>query len=198
MADSRTSTTLLEALHDPTDSAAWQRFDVTYRPILFRFALKLGLDQDDANEAAQRTTVAFCQAHRRGMYDRSKGRFKNWLLTVARNEIAKLQAQRAKQAALASDQDVLVAALPSAQGPQSPSSIWDAKWEEHVLVLCLQEARRKFLARDMRVFELLTIEQRSTAAVAEEMGMTTNAVYKTKYRVLRYMTQVRKALEGEG
>jgi RNA polymerase sigma-70 factor (ECF subfamily) len=188
---------LVDGLRDPRNRAAWQQFDEAYRPFLVKYGLGLGLVRNDAEEAAQRVTVAVVEAFRNGGYDRARGRFRNWLLGIARNKIADLCAQRAKQPLPASQRSSVEAVLATLKDPKSLSAIWDAQWREHVLAVCLQQAWRELPERDMRIFELLTTDERATADVARQMGMTRNAVYKTKYRVLRHMSQVREVLEGE-
>ncbi len=55
----RTTTTLLEELHDSANDAVWREFDARYRPILVSFAKKFGLDDDDSVEVAQESLAQF-------------------------------------------------------------------------------------------------------------------------------------------
>ena len=48
----KTNTMLLEQLTHPGHQDAWEEFDSRYRPILLAFGKRLGLQNDDAEEAA--------------------------------------------------------------------------------------------------------------------------------------------------
>ena len=195
MSTPRTSLTLLERLRDPSNHAAWQQFDEIYGPLLAAYGVKLGLKPQDAQEAAQRTTVAALEAFRHDRYDRARGRFSHWLLGIARHKIADLCAELARQPIPASQRSSVEAALSLLKDPESSSSIGECQWAGHVLSVCLRRAWQALPDRDMRIFESLTADGQSPAEVAGEMGMTRNAVYKAKYRVLKFMANVRAEVE---
>jgi len=192
----RTSLTMLADLGDPSNRAAWEQFDATYRPMLMGFGRHLGLDPNDADEAAQRATIAFCESFQQGKYDRDKGRLRNWLLGIAQHEIANLHAERARQPIPASQRSSLDAAFSRLRDPQSVSLVWERQWQEHVLSVCLQQAGQNFTSRDLRIFEMLTTDQLGTNQVADKMDLTPAAVYKVKYRVLEFIGEVKAELEG--
>ncbi len=196
MDSGNTSLTLLRGLGDPNNSAAWERFDAIYRPMLVKFGLHLGLDPTDAEEAAQRTTVAFCRAFQEGKYDQNKGRFRNWLLGIARHEISDLRAERARQPMTPAQRSSINDALALLSDSESLSSIWEREWRDHILSLCLQRAKRSFTQRDIRVFEMLTGERMSADQVAQQMGMKPAAVYQVKHRILKFMGEVKAELEN--
>lgn len=192
---SSTSLTLLKGLLDPTDTRAWKRFDERYRPVLVNFALQLGLAGDDAEEIAQRASVAFFESYRRGHYDRSKGRLKNWLLGIAQHQIADYYAERARQPIAPAGRSELEARLGQLRDPDEFSSIWDRQWEAHVLTICVKRAAAKFSARDIRVFKMVTSEGRSPAQVARRLGISQTNVATIKHRVLSYIKGCREDVE---
>jgi len=185
----------LNELRDSTDHAAWQRFDETYRPLLVAYGVRLGLNGGDAEEAAQRTAIAVLESLRQNQYDARRGLFRHWLLGIARHKIAELCRELARHPMPASQRSSVDAALSALRDPDTVTSLWESQWEAHVVSVCLGRAWRELSEQDMRVFELLTAERRSPAEVAQETGLSRNAVYKTKYRVLRFMNAVRAELE---
>ena len=50
---SRTTSAMLAALHDPKAEEAWAVFDARYRPVLIGFARNLGLSDEEAADVAQ-------------------------------------------------------------------------------------------------------------------------------------------------
>jgi RNA polymerase sigma-70 factor (ECF subfamily) len=67
---------------------------------------------------------------------------------------------------------------------EAASNEWDREWAAHILSLCLEVARTEFDTGTSRAFELYAIRQRRANEVATELGMTRNAVYIAKSRVL--------------
>ena len=197
MSPSQTTSTLLESLRSPHDDAAWRRFDARYRPVLIDFARSLGLDPHDAEDIAQKASMAFCKAHREGKYART-GRLKNWLLTVAHNEIADFCAERARRPLPTGQRTATADILATVRDPDTISTIWERQWQAHAVRECLRRASTQFSPRDMRVFESLTLEGRTVDDVAEATSLSRDAVYQVKHRVLAYLCQAREELESGG
>jgi len=195
---SSTSVTLLEALVDPRNRKAWERFDRRYRPLIVRFAQHLGLSHHDAGEVAQQTTVSFYEAYQQGQYDRERGRFKNWLLGIARHKVADFCADQARQPLTAAGGTQIDAALRHLGESYSLSTLWDRQWQAHVLSICLKKARRDFPERDVRVFELFALEGKTADEVGRAMSLTKNHVNVIKHRVLTYIQGVKTRIENEG
>lgn len=187
---------MLHGLGDPDNTAAWEQFDAIYRPMLVKFGLHLGLDPTDAEEAAQRTTVSFCRAFREGKYDKSKGRFRSWLLGIARHEISDLRAERARQPLTPAQRSSINDLLAILSDQESLSSAWDKEWRDHILSLCLQRAKQAFTQRDIHIFEMLTSEGMTAEQVAKAMDMKPDAVYQVKHRILKFMGEVKAELEN--
>lgn len=189
---------MLEALVDSTDQRAWRQFDRRYRPLLIEFAMRLGLDREQAGEVTQRTAVAFLETYRRGTYDRAKGRFKNWLLGMARHVIHDYFDECRKQPANTSGRSELDRRLRTIADPGRLSSVWDREWENHVLTICLNQAAKRFSERDMLVFRLLTSHGLSVMDVANRVSLAPSNVTTIKHRVLSYVRQCREQIEREG
>src|SRR5947208_15603309 len=100
-----TRASLLLRLRQPSDQAAWSEFDGIYRSLLMRFVQAKGLGHADAEDVVQYCLTTVQQRIGVFEYDPDKGRFKNWLFTVASNRIRNLarcrRDQRADTAVLA-------------------------------------------------------------------------------------------------
>jgi RNA polymerase sigma factor (sigma-70 family) len=96
MDDTRPS--LVRAICNPNDHEAWKRFDGIYRPLLLSWCKGSGLQDADADEVTQTILEKVSREVRSFEYDPAKGRFRGWLFTIARNEIADFrQEQRRRQ-----------------------------------------------------------------------------------------------------
>lgn len=197
MDSSTTSLTLLGALRDPNDQEAWQRFDEQYRPVVLSLGRGLGLDVHDAEDAAQKTVLGFRKSYAEGKYQPEKGRFKNWLLGIARHQIADILEQRARQPVSADQGSTIAGVIASLQDTNAVTTLWDKEWRAHVLRLCFAQAEQRFSPRDIRIFRMLTSEGHKIDDVAAEMNITYTAVRQVKHRILMFMRRIRPVLEQE-
>ncbi len=195
---STTSLTMLEALADANDQQAWERLDRRYRPLLIEFAMRIGLDREQAGEIAQRTAVAFCETYRQGTYDRAKGRFRNWLLGIARHEIHDYFQECRKHPRPVGGRAVLQERLRLIADPTRMSQVWDKEWENHVLRICIYHATQRFSERDMHVFTLLTSEGLSIKDAAARTALVPGNISTIKHRVLSYIRECRARIEEMG
>lgn len=193
----RTTTQLLEGLHDPENSAAWAEFDARYRPILLAVARRVGLNDADAADVAQETVVRFLAEYRAGRYDRERGRLRAWVLTIARSRIAGLRRFRATRREVGAD------GLPSIPDADELEGHWMAERRRVLLREAMRElqARSRVEPKTMRAFELHVARGMPVAEVAEELGMSRHDVYLAKSRVtarLRdILAELERAFDGE-
>src|SRR5687767_3382272 len=82
-----TRLTLLSRLKDLGDSASWQTFFDTYWRLIFSVARKAGLSEAEAHDVVQETIIAVSKQMPGFRYDRARGSFKSWLLTITHRRI---------------------------------------------------------------------------------------------------------------
>src|SRR5437764_4917317 len=80
-----TSISLLERLRQPGEAEAWARLVELYTPLLFYWARRLGLQEQDAADLVQEVFTTLVRKLPAFAYDRHKS-FRNWLRTVLRNK----------------------------------------------------------------------------------------------------------------
>ncbi len=193
----RTTTALLEDLADPENESVWVEFDARFRPILAAFGRRLGLNEEDAADAAQDALARFVQAYRSGGYDRERGRLRSWMIGIARNAVRESQRKRLSRREVRGASAVIE--MPDNGDVEL---IWEEEAERALLQEGLRELRKQSKANEstIRAFELLALGGRSPASVAEELGMSSNDVYLAKHRCLQklraILTDLREAYEG--
>jgi len=191
-----TSTYLLEGLRKPDNRTVWREFTDRYRPMIMNYARRsFGLHPHDAEDAAQVVLEAFCRAYCRGDYNREKGRLRTWLFTIAHNQIVNLLRKRPRREVQAAGDTSRTDAFARISAEDRTEDIWEEEWRRNVLTACLEEARRQFDSRTIRAFDALTTQGLSARQVAEELGMTTNAVYLAKHRVLKRIREMVSPME---
>lgn len=189
-----TSTNLLLGLRDPNNSAIWQAYVDRYRPLLISYGKKFGLCEADAEDVAQLTLVNFCRAYQEGKYERERGRLRTWLFAIARNQILNWYRNRDSHVQLGdrSDGGHLLADL---NDENRMEQIWEEQWRDALLRQGLQEIQREVEPRTFEAFQLFAGDEFSAEEVGKRFGMTANAVFSAKRRILRRLRELLPQLE---
>ncbi|MBN9119214.1 MAG: sigma-70 family RNA polymerase sigma factor [Planctomycetes bacterium] len=177
-----TSLTLLDRLRQPNPTEAWNQFAQLYTPLLIVWAKGLGLQDADAADLAQDVLLKVMRVL--PTYQRKPGEmFRGWLFAVARNEAADFRRRRATRP------------LPGPDGlsgaAENAPEVSDADYRAHLVHRALELIRPDFGAETWAAFAGLMLENRPAAEVAAATGLTPNAVYLARHRVL---TRLREEL----
>ena len=183
-----TSTGLLQRVK-AQDAEAWQRLVDLYGPLVYRWCRQAGLQAEDASDMVQEvfSTVVV----RVGEFRRSQGNgsFRGWLRVIARHKVGD-HFVRLKNRALAEGGTTAQERLRQIVAPSAPPSTTDQSGETGLLSQrALELVRAEFEPHTWQAFLRVTAGGRSPAQVAEELGMTPQAVYTAKCRVLCRLRQ---------
>jgi RNA polymerase sigma-70 factor (ECF subfamily) len=187
-----TRPSLLLRVRDHNDSAAWERFVTAYTPIVFGFCRKRGLQAADAADVAQDVMQSISQAVADFEYDPKKGRFRDWLFRVTRNKLTDHVRKRKHEAAGSGATEVRerLEAEPAAESDQ-----WEEQWRRHAFERAAAEVRSEFEDKTWKAFWATAVEGRAVKVVAEELGISTGAIYIAKSRVT---ARLKQAVASEG
>ena len=175
---------LLRLRHQPT-AAEWQRFVTIFAPILHRWAARFGAQPADAADLVQDVLLGVFQRMPSFEY-KVEGSFRAWLYVALRNAWLTRRRRHGREAALADDLD----RLPDGKA-RDPD--FEEDYRRQVVGRVAQLIRGDFEARTWQaVWESVT-EDEPIAAVARRHGMTPNALYRARNRVLG---RLRAELDG--
>lgn len=177
-----TPPTLLERLHQAGNEAAWVRLVALYTPLLFGWARRCGETEHDAADLVQEVFVALVQTLPTFHYDRT-GNFRGWLRTLLLNKLRdrKRRAVRAGRA---------LAQLPHDDWlPNVAETYWEEDYHKELACRALQMMQAEFTPSTWKACWETVGQGRSAAEVARELGLTENAVYIARCRVLRRLRQ---------
>ena len=190
-----TNTELLDGLRNAGNRIVWQQFVDRYRPMVERYAMRMGLVAADAQDAAQQAMIAFCTAYQEGKYDREQGRLRGWLFGIARNQIRNLGRKNVRKGRQVVDETNATAFFDRVPDEADQEKVWDEEWRQGVLRECLDEIRRSVDEKSVTAFELFAWQGWSANDVAEHLDMTPNAVFIAKHRILRRIREMQSEME---
>ena len=173
-----TQVTLIGRLRDPADQEAWQRFESGYRELVVRFAMRRGLQRQDAEDVAQAVFAAMVTAMQGFTLDASRGRFRDYLFRAVRNEIARNRTKASR--APGSGPIVPLDERDGAEAAEARD--FEDEWMAHHLRTALDFLRKTQPPQSIAVFERLLAGD-PVVAVAAAFGMTQEAVHKVKQRM---------------
>ena len=190
-----TSTTLLDGLRDVSNRSVWARFVSRYRPTVVRFGCRAGLREDEAENAAQEALKAFAIAYGQGKYQRDRGRLRDWLYGIASNHLKRAFRLRPARERQIVDGFGDVDTFDAPEEKDVLEVLWEEEWRQSVICACLHEAQQVFECRTVEAFRQFVLDEQPARAVAESLGMTENAVYLAKHKVMKYLRQIQPAME---
>jgi RNA polymerase sigma-70 factor (ECF subfamily) len=189
-----TTTKALEELRESNDAAVWRQFQEYFYPVVANFARAGGLSLADAQDAAQQVMLEFVQAFRAGKYEREKGRLSSWLYGLARRVVQNYRRHLPREQ-LISDNTSGTAFWDGIADKESTKKLWDKEWREMALEKVLQQVRKETDKNVFEAFELYALKGKNVTEVAEQLGISRNAVYIAKSRVLTRLRQLQKEFE---
>jgi RNA polymerase sigma-70 factor (ECF subfamily) len=182
-----TPASLLERLRHSPEREAWNRFVEMYTPLLFNWASRLGLSGHDAADLVQDVFTVLVEELPLFRYDPNKS-FRAWLKTVLLNRWRKLQRKQAHEKQAAAPPD-----LQGIADIEKVPELEEQEYRQYVVRRALDLMKAEFQPVTWKACWEYVVRDRSAAVVAAELGITVNAVYLAKSRVLR---RLREELQG--
>jgi RNA polymerase sigma-70 factor (ECF subfamily) len=173
---------LLARLRGGGDDDSWRTFVDLYGPLVFSYCRKRGLQDADAADVAQEVLVRVVRSMPTFAYTPEKGRFRHWLGTIARNEVARLRRKQLRAAQPNSPH--AKPALDEIAGTE-PDSEWAGVFNAETLRVALERIRASFEATTWQAFEYVWEEHGSALEAATNFRMPVDQVYAAKSRVLK-------------
>jgi RNA polymerase sigma-70 factor (ECF subfamily) len=178
-----TSISLLERVRRLEERAAWERFVKLYTPLLYYWTCRLGMTEADAADLVQEVFTVLIAKLPEFHYDAGKS-FRAWLRTITYNKWRDFQRRRAADPIRDGSE-----ALPDLPAPDSEDPFWEQEYRQHLVGRALELMQQEFQPATWKACWECVVAGRSAAEVAAELGMSVEAVYTAKSRVLRRLRQ---------
>jgi len=182
-----TSVSLLNRLRQPRADVAWQRFVELYAPLIFYWGRQKGLAPADASDLVQDVLSDLVVELRTFQYDPSR-RFRGWLRTVAVNRATNMR----RRLDLA-PQSVDAFSLSLLAENDDSDVLADSEYHCRIALRALELLKEEFEPTTWQAAWSQIAQGEKAPAVARSLGLSVNAVYVAKSRVL---SRLRQELEG--
>ena len=186
-----TSITLLERLRLQPDEAAWKRFIDLYAPLIRGWLRRYSVAEHDAEDLTQEVLTVMVREFSHFEHNQQRGAFRNWLRTVTVNQLRLLWRTRRRQDEANSAMAQMLDQL--ADPNSSLSHLWDQQHDQHVAARLMEMIQPQFEAKTWQAFRRVALDGMKAAIVAQELGISVNAVLLAKSRVL---SRLRQELRG--
>ncbi len=184
----RTRASLLSRLRDHENNAGWRDFYSTYWRLIYNFSRRSGLSDADAQDIVQEVLLCVSRAMPGFHYDRARGRFRSWLLTVVRTRLADHWQQRSRE------QRACLAGVESAQAIGKDlgdefENCWNEEWIRHLVDSAMDRVRRRTQGRHYLLFDLVERQGLSLPRAAATAGVHLAHAYVIRHRLRKMLRE---------
>mgnify|MGYP003381934547 FL=1 len=187
---------LIVRLKDQRNNLAWTEFLCAYEPFLMRLLRKQGTPERHVADVSQQLLMAIAKSVEGWAPDGKNASFRRWLGCVARNVVIKFMMRERKQVTGQGGSDFLTLLEDVPDASIHAEQI--KQYEQELILWAAEQVRGEFRENSWRAFWETQVEGRSVADVAEELGVTTGAVYMSRSRVFaRIRNRIEEVLDDE-
>lgn len=155
------------------DAETWRTLLGRAIPMIYGLFVRRGLNPGLAEELVQQTV--FDAVRGRGSFDAGRGTAEQWMLGIARNNLALEMRRRATRPSLNGDISTYLAAIDTTPLP-------DEVLEKTETARLVRAALDRLDDRERTVLQAKYLDDLSARAIAQRMGITEKAVHSLLYR----------------
>ncbi len=181
-----TPASLLQRLRKDPSREDWDRLVSLYTPLLWYWARKQGLQEADAADLVQDVLAMLVRKLPEFEYNPGKS-FRNWLKTILLNRFRQSQRRPAFTSLETGPQPA------ERQGPDEAEMLGEQEYRAWLTGRAMELMRALFHETTWKACWMLVVDERSGAEAAAELGLSLDAVYAARSRVLR---RLRQELDG--
>ena len=175
--DATTRSSVLAAVKDTGDAAAWARFFDLYAGFVFAIARSKGLASEDADDIVQGVFSELARRMPTFEYDRTKGKFRSYLLGLINWRVLdKLKADKREFELNAAYCEEKPAA------PVTEAVFIDQEWQNAAFDEALRRLQEEVRPDHFAAFVESTVEGLDTETVMRLHGMTRDNIYQIRAR----------------
>lgn len=197
-----TRESLLSRLKDWEDDESWREFFGIYKKLLFSFAIKAGLSEQESEEVVQETIISVAKTIKDFQYDPERCSFKSWLRHLAQKRIADSFRRRARQPQMketAHVGTVRTAAIERVPDPAAANldALWEEEWQKELLEAAIARVKAEVSSEQYQMFDFYVLKKMPVSKVASALGTNAGQIYLAKHRISRLIKKEVSRLEKQ-
>lgn len=177
-----TRVSLLQQLRSKHDTRAWSKFVQLYTPLICRWVTDLRVPETERNDVVQEVFIVLVGKISTFQYD-SKRSFRGWLRTITINKCRDLFRKKNRLT-----EPKFVAQLELAEANET-DLLTQQEYRDHLANSALLLMKKHFSQTTWQACWEHVAKGRSAPDVAAELGISVNAVYLARGRVLQRLRQ---------
>jgi len=174
---------LLDRLRHSEDYAAWKEFVSIYRLVIRKAAKKRGLQDADADNLVQEVFLAVSRSIEKWLEKESRGKFRAWLLQIARNEAIDLLTRRSTRSLGEDGQEAMDKMQVLCQADEI-SHLIDHQYRLSLFQTAAREVKKTVASHTWQAFYLTHIEGFSAEQAARDLGTRPGNIHFARSRVM--------------
>lgn len=182
---SDTRASLIVRLRDQEDRDAWDEVLAIYGPLVFRMAMRQGLQRADAEDVVQQVFTAIFQSVEKWLEQSKRGRFRNWLIGIGRN-VALNMLNRKPRGGIGvggTEGHDMLDRLKTEK--DELASEFDIEYQREVYRWAAQRIQSDVDPKTWEAFRLTHVDEVSISDVAKLLGVGVGQVYVARSRVMK-------------
>ena len=197
MATLNTRLTLIQRISKSQDEESWEEFVHYYKRYLYVVIRNMNITHHDCEEIVQTVMLKVWDKLRDFQYHPSKGKFRYWLCTIARNAVVdfirRQQSQQRRRDGLQQEKEV--DNLSNIELP-AVEEIAEREWQNYIANLALDKVRETANEKHVNCF-LLYSEGKSITEISQELELSENSVYVYKAKIQDAILKEMKSLDHD-
>ena len=189
-----TSQTLLDELCRSPNGDSWERLVDLYTPLLCGWLSRYNVQDSDADDLIQDVLMVVMKELPSFRHNRQQGAFRAWLRRIVINRLRNFWRSRGREPRGSGD-SVAIQRLDELEDERSQASqLWEREHDRHLTCRLLDMIEPRFTESTRQAFGRLVLDGAGADEVASELGMSLNAVFTAKSRVLRELRRLGRGL----
>lgn len=162
------------------DEVGWNDFFNNYKPLILLRGGDRRLTQTEKEDLVQLVMLAFFNASQTFHYDKTQGRFRDYLKRIIDHKAYDIIRKRKDGTVSIESEDFGIEELPA-----EAEDHWETEWKKYATGEVLKDLQEHVSPLIYQVFTMLTVDELPVKEVAKVLGITANAVYVYKHAAIK-------------
>ena len=187
---------LLQRLSKVDDQESWSEFIKRYKNYISNVLTHTGLHHSEVDDLTQVVLIKLVKLMPEERYSKNKGKFRNWLGKVIKNEAYTYLRNRKNRDDLLNKNEAFLREdlFGENDSPSALDEFIESEWEKHLIEEAWNNLSKQLKDPGKSVFEL-ALQGKTTKEIAETMSISPGAVRVYKIRVMESIQGEIKKIE---